>query len=91
MASAKTAGYRQAMEPEFHGASFHMRKIRSPWGDDGPTDLDYGVPLCRHHHDLIHLCDWTVAYDPNRRAAIFTSPDDQVVIGHTPTALPWAA
>ena len=24
------------MEPEFHGASFHMRKIRSPWGDDGP-------------------------------------------------------
>jgi hypothetical protein len=24
------------MEPEFRGASFHMRKTRSPWGDDGP-------------------------------------------------------
>lgn len=24
------------MEPEFHGASFHMRTLRSPWGDDGP-------------------------------------------------------
>ena len=24
------------MEPEFHGASFHMRKIRSPWGNGRP-------------------------------------------------------
>jgi hypothetical protein len=36
MASGKTAGYRQAIEPEFHGASFHMRKIRGAWGDTGP-------------------------------------------------------
>jgi len=24
------------MEPEFRGASFHMRKVHSPWGVDGP-------------------------------------------------------
>jgi hypothetical protein len=36
MASTKTAGYRSTIEPELHGASFHTRKARSPWSEDGP-------------------------------------------------------
>ena len=36
MASRKIAAYRPAMEPEFQGASFQMRKTRSPWGDEEP-------------------------------------------------------
>jgi len=30
------------------------------WLDDGPTDLDNLVLLCRRHHTLVHTTKWTV-------------------------------
>jgi len=62
-----------------------------PWKPGGETNLDCGVPLCHFHHGLVHEGKWTVAYDPNQRAAIFTSPGGLVVIAPTPSSLPWAA
>jgi hypothetical protein len=62
-----------------------------PWGSDGETNLDSGIPVCSHHHHLVHEGQWTVAYDPHQRAAIFTSPTNQRVIAPTPGALDLAA
>jgi hypothetical protein len=62
-----------------------------PWGSDGETNLDSGVPVCSHHHHLVHEGQWTVAYDPHQRAAIFTSPTNQRVTAPTPGALNLAA
>lgn len=29
-----------------------------PWSEGGPTDLDHGILLCRHHHLLLHNNGW---------------------------------
>lgn len=31
-----------------------------PWQHGGPTDVDNGVLLCRHHHLLLHNNDWGI-------------------------------
>lgn len=31
-----------------------------PWSEGGPTDVDAGVLLCRHHHLLIHDHRWRI-------------------------------
>jgi hypothetical protein len=31
-----------------------------PWQQGGPTDVDNGVLLCRHHHLLLHNNDWGI-------------------------------
>jgi hypothetical protein len=38
-----------------------------PWSLDGPTNVDNGVLLCRHHHRLIHQGDWEVRLGADRR------------------------
>jgi hypothetical protein len=45
----------------------HLR----PWSEGGPTTVDNGILLCRHHHLLVHDHGWTVrrrhgrwAFDP---------------------------
>jgi hypothetical protein len=48
---------------------------------------DCGVPVCRHHHRLVHEGNWTVGYDPTTRAAVFNSPTEHQVIAGTPGAL----
>lgn len=40
--------------------------IRS-WLDGGPTNLDNGVLLCRHHHRVIHHGEWVVRIGADRR------------------------
>lgn len=35
LAARAASRYRKPMEPEFHGATFQMRKLRSPWREDG--------------------------------------------------------
>jgi hypothetical protein len=37
------------------------------WIDGGPTTLDNGVLLCRHHHRTIHHSDWQVRLGTDRK------------------------
>jgi hypothetical protein len=48
----------------------HLR----PWEDDGLTDLDNGILLCRRHHNLIHQ-HWRLRRDPTTGTVTATSPD----------------
>ena len=50
--------------------------------DGGPTDIDHLVPVCKHHHDLIHQQRWRLSLSTDRRLTI-THPD-----GHTMTTGP---
>ena len=77
----------------FPGCGHRITQIHhcDPWGNDGETNLDCGVPVCRYHHNLVHEGGWTVSYNPTQRAAIFTSPNNHVVTAPTPGVLTWAA
>ena len=33
------------------------------WNDGGPTDIDNGILLCRHHHLLVHNNGWQIVRD----------------------------
>jgi hypothetical protein len=45
-------------------ASWCEAHHRIPWKQGGPTDIDDGILLCRHHHMLIHDNHWTIDRDP---------------------------
>ena len=45
-----------------------------PWERGGPTDLDGLVPLCEHHHHLVHEGGWSLTMTPDR-VATWTRPD----------------
>ncbi len=49
------------------------------WTQDGPTDLDNLVELCRYHHRLVHEGGWTMSLDADAHTATFTAPDGFVV------------
>jgi hypothetical protein len=34
-----------------------------PWEAGGPTDIDNGILLCRHHHMLVHNNNWCIRRD----------------------------
>ena len=46
------------------------------WQHGGPTDLDNLVPLCGHHHHLVHEGRWHIELLPDRALRI-TRPDGQ--------------
>jgi hypothetical protein len=54
------------------------------WERGGTTDLPNLVPLCSHHHHLVHEGGWTVRLLPDRRLEI-RRPDRQL---HTITPTP---
>ncbi|MEM8922901.1 MAG: DUF222 domain-containing protein [Actinomycetota bacterium] len=45
-----------------------------PWSRGGSTDLDNLLPLCSHHHHLVHEGGWSVVLAPDRALTI-TAPD----------------
>lgn len=44
------------------------------WGDDGPTDLDNLVMLCRRHHRVAHRRGWSLTLDDDGWTR-WTAPD----------------
>jgi hypothetical protein len=45
-------------------ASWCEAHHRIPWKQGGPTDIEDGLLLCRHHHILIHDNHWMIDKDP---------------------------
>lgn len=54
------------------------------WEQGGPTDLSNLVPLCSHHHHLVHEGRWHIELLPDR-AMVITRPDGTL---HTTTDPP---
>ena len=48
------------------------------WRNMGLTDLENLLPVCEHHHDLIHNDGWLLSLGPDRTLSI-TFPDGQVM------------
>jgi len=40
------------------------------WEHGGRTDLENLLPVCQHHHTLLHEHDWAIALGPNRELTI---------------------
>ncbi|MFV0260560.1 MAG: DUF222 domain-containing protein [Acidimicrobiales bacterium] len=47
----------------------HIHHI-NPWEADGPTDLENLVPLCSHHHHLVHEGRWRIRLNHQRHLEI---------------------
>jgi hypothetical protein len=45
-----------------------------PWYHGGSTDIDNLLPVCEHHHHLVHEGRWTLTMTPDR-VATWTRPD----------------
>ncbi len=54
-----------------------IHHVRWWWRHTGPTDIDNLVPVCEHHHHLVHEGGWTLALAPGR-IATWTRPDGHV-------------
>jgi len=48
------------------------------WEHGGRTDLSNLLPVCQHHHTLLHEKNWDVALGPNRELSI-RLPDGQIM------------
>ncbi|BAN00877.1 HNH endonuclease signature motif containing protein [Ilumatobacter coccineus] len=48
------------------------------WSNGGRTDLDNLLPICQHHHTLLHDNVWDVSLGPNRELSI-RIPDGTVL------------
>jgi hypothetical protein len=53
--------------PLSHCQAHHIRE----WSSGGPTDLDNLVPLCSHHHHLVHEGRWRIELQPDRSLHTF--------------------
>lgn len=53
------------------------------WRHGGRTDLDNLLPICTHHHTLLHQDGWEVELGPNRVLTI-TLPDGNVLASGPP-------
>jgi hypothetical protein len=54
-----------------------MHHVRWWWRDLGPTDIDNLLPLCEHHHHLVHEGGWELELTRDR-IATWTRPDGVV-------------
>jgi hypothetical protein len=48
------------------------------WEHGGLTDLEVLVPICKHHHSILHAKGWTLTLSPDRRLTI-SRPDGTVM------------
>ena len=63
----------------FPGCGHRITQVHhcNPWGNDGETNLDCGVPVCRYHHHLVHEGGWKLTLTPDR-VATWTRSDGTV-------------
>ena len=59
------------------------------WKDGGRTDLDKMIPLCYHHHRLVHEGGWQVVIVG--KSIEFIAPDRPVMIRRRWGERTWAA
>ena len=59
------------------------------WDHGGHTDIELLVPVCKHHHDLLHARDWQLTLDADRRLTI-TTHDGTIVMTTGPPTEQWA-
>jgi Domain of unknown function (DUF222)/HNH endonuclease len=52
--------------PYSHTEAHHV----VPYEQGGRTDLDNLIPICKHHHDLIHAQGWTLTLGTGRQLTI---------------------
>ncbi len=57
------------------------------WEDGGPTDLDNLVPLCRHHHTLVHHRGWHLRLGAGRALEVLR-PNGEVFAAAKPNRAP---
>lgn len=44
------------------------------WETGGDTNIGNGVPLCLHHHHLVHEGGWQITYSPTTGMTTLTGP-----------------
>ncbi len=47
------------------------------WRHGGRTDLENLLPLCPHHHSMVHAAGWVITLGPNRQLTL-TLPDGSI-------------
>ena len=58
-----------------------------PWFEDGETNLDNLVLLCRHHHTLVHEGGWRIEGKPGD-LSLYRPDGSQLGVDPTPQAVP---
>lgn len=58
------------------------------WEHGGRTDIELLVPVCRHHHDLLHARSWCLILDADRRLTI--TKEGRTIMTTGPPAIQWA-
>jgi hypothetical protein len=57
-----------------HTVAHHTR----PWEQGGGTDLHLLLPLCSHHHHMVHEGGWQLDLHPATRVLTVTSPSGEI-------------
>ncbi|MDA3038966.1 MAG: HNH endonuclease [Actinomycetota bacterium] len=60
------------------------------WEDGGPTDLDNLVPLCSHHHVMVHHRGWRIRVGAGRKLEVFEPNGELFAVGR-PNRVPGRA
>ncbi len=87
---ALRAMYRRCVIP---GCHTHVSKTEPhhliDWDHGGHTDIELLLPVCKHHHDVLHARSWCLTLDQHRRLTI-TIRDGAIVMTTGPPADQWA-
>ena len=86
---ALRAMYRRCVIP---GCHTHVSQTEPhhliDWEHGGHTDIELLVPICKHHHDLLHAKHWQLTLDPDRRLTI--TKEGRTVMSTGPPTHQWA-
>jgi len=74
-------GYRCAA----HGCDRRITQIHHIqwWENGGTTCIDNGVPVCLHHHHLLHEGGWSLTWDASTGIVEFSGPRGQTIRAET--------